>query len=81
MYHYHIQICFIGPRKELWAPIRHEQMPEGLTCVCLESARPEDAPLDRADLILAALQALGEQALDPLLDGRKKDSRLIILAD
>ena len=80
MYHHHIEVCFVGPRKELWAPIKDEQAPEGFTCVCQESARAEDAPLERADLILVDLQALGAQALGPLLSERKRDAGLIVLA-
>ncbi|MBD5099184.1 MAG: response regulator [Clostridiales bacterium] len=80
MFHYHIQICFVGPRKELWTPIKDEQAPEGFTCTCLESARAEDAPLERADLILADIQALGAQALGPLLSGRREDAGLVVLS-
>ena len=80
VYYHHIQICFIGSRDELFAPIREELLPEGFTCDFTQSDQAECAPLEHADLILADLQALGVEALDPILSARKKDTGLIVLS-
>ena len=80
MYHCHIQLCFVGPRRELFAPIKDVPPPEGFTYTYTESAQAEEAPLGSAGLILADLQALGGQALEALLGRKRGDAELIVLA-
>ena len=80
VYYHHIQICFIGSRDELLTPIREEILPEGFTCDFTRCAQAEGALLEHADLILADLQTLGVEALEPILSSRKKDAGLIVLS-
>ena len=80
VYYHHIQICFIGSRDELLTPIREEVLPEGFTCDFTQCAQAERALLEHADLILADLQTLGVEALEPILSSRKKGAGLIVLS-
>jgi len=74
-----IQLYFIGPRQELFALIRDEAPPEGFIFTYEQSDRPEKEWLERADLILVDLQALGIQALETLFSNKKVGADLVVM--
>ena len=79
MYHSHIQLYFAGCERELFALIRQEPLPEGITCTYTESGQVEASLLGNADLILADIQALGVDMLETLISGRKEEADLVVL--
>ncbi len=80
MYHCHIQLYFIGCRREFCEIVKGMPPLERFTHAFAEGARPEAALLEQSDVVLADWQALDDAGKSALAGGRKTGSELIVLA-
>ena len=81
MYHCHLHICLIGADPDVWEPVRRAAPLRAFTHSFAAFARPEEAQLAGAGLILADLRGLDERAAAGLLARQKPpEAELILLA-
>ena len=80
MYHCQIHFYFIGCPTELTVQLRGIAPLAGFDHSFTESSVPEPGPMARADVILADWRALGASRLEALLEGKRAQAQLILLA-
>ena len=80
MYRCHLEFYLINCQPEVLETLRELPPLEAFNHSFLDSREPREAPLARADVLLAAPQG-GEEAVRALAEGMKDSARLILLAD
>lgn len=81
MYHCHIQFYLIGYQHRVFEIIKKMSPLEHFSHEFYESNRPEEKLTAKADVILADLQDMDEDALRVLTLNKKKEAELILLLD
>lgn len=82
MYHCHIQFYLIGHQCRVFETIKEMPPLEHFTHSFLESDKPDEEMLSKAEVILADLQDLdGKETVQKLISGKDKEAELIFLMD
>ncbi len=82
MYHCHIQFYFVGGQSAIFEPIKEAAPLEHFTHSFTESNEPEAETATQADALFADLRGTdAEKTLRMLIECKKKEAELIVLAD